>query len=117
MNYTNNAPDARVPFYFLPFVGGGKTLRGFREFRFRDENAGVFNAEFRHQVHSMVHVAAFFDAGKVARNWQDIVPTDLKTSYGVGVRAGTDSRLFFRCDLAAGGDEGVRVFVKFAPTF
>jgi hypothetical protein len=117
VGYTNNAPGHRVPFYLLPFAGGGDTLRAFREFRFRDENAGVFNAEFRHQVHSMVHVAAFVDAGKVAHDWEDINPTNLKTSYGLGLRAGTAKRVFFRLDVASGGDEGARVFVKFDPAF
>jgi hypothetical protein len=117
LEYSNNAPGDRVPFYLLPFAGGGDTLRAFREFRFRGENSGVFNAELRHQVHSMVHVAAFVDAGKVAHDWEDINPSDLKTSYGAGVRAGTAKQVFFRLDVAAGGDEGARVFVKFAPAF
>ena len=117
LTYTNNAPGSRVPFYFLPFVGGGDTLRSFREFRFRDENAGIFSAEIRHQVHALVHVAGFVDAGKVAHDWQDINPIELKTSYGVGVRAGTSQRLFLRCDVAFGGHEGPRVFLKFTPAF
>ncbi len=117
LSYTNNAPGSRVPFYLLPFAGGGDTLRAFREFRFRDENAGVFNLEFRHLVHPMVHLAAFVDAGKVAHDWQDINPTDLKTSYGIGIRAGSTKRIFFRLDAASGGDEGARVFVKFTPAF
>src|SRR6266850_1058391 len=64
LSYANNAPGDRVPFYMLPYVGGGDTIRSFREFRFRDENAGVVNAEFRHKVHSMAHVAGFVDFGK-----------------------------------------------------
>ena len=117
LSYTNNAPGSRVPFYLLPFAGGGDTLRSFREFRFRDENAGIFNAELRHQVHALVHVAGFVDAGKVAHDWQDINPIDMKTSFGFGVRAGTAARLFLRSDVAFGGNEGPRVFVKFTPAF
>ncbi|HEY3162672.1 MAG TPA: BamA/TamA family outer membrane protein [Vicinamibacterales bacterium] len=115
--YTNNAPGSRVPFYLLPFLGGGDTLRAYREFRFRDENAGVFNAEVRHHLNTLVHIAGFVDAGKVAHDWQDINPTDLKMSYGFGVRAATASRMFLRCDTAFGGHEGPRVFVKFTPAF
>lgn len=116
LSYTNNAPGSRVPFYLLPFAGGGDTLRAFREFRFRDENAGIFNVEFRHRVHKMAHVAGFVDFGKVARDWQDINPTGLKRSYGVGVRAGNDKRVFLRLDVAY-GDDGTRAFVKFSPSF
>src|SRR4029453_10194352 len=72
LSYANNAFGDRVPFYLLPYVGGGDTVRSFREFRFRDENAGVFNVELRHKVHSMAHLAGFADFGKVAHNWEDI---------------------------------------------
>ena len=116
LSYTNNEPGDRVPFYLLPYVGGGDTVRSFREFRFRDENAGVFNVELRHKVHSMVHVAGFLDFGKVAHNWQDITPTDLKKAFGVGLRAGTDAKTYFRLDVAH-GDGGTRVFLKFTPSF
>jgi hypothetical protein len=116
LSYANNAPGDRVPFYLLPYLGGGDTVRSFREFRFRDENAGVFNVELRHKIHSMAYVAGFVDVGKVAHNWQDINPTDLKKAYGVGLRAGTDERTYFRFDVAH-GDGGTRVFLKFAPSF
>ena len=116
LSYANNAPGNRVPFYLLPYVGGGDTVRSFREFRFRDENAGVFNVELRHKIHSMAYVAGFVDVGKVAHNWQDINPTDVKKAYGVGLRAGTDERTYFRFDVAH-GDGGTRVFLKFTPPF
>ena len=116
LSYTNNEPGDRVPFYLQPYIGGGDTVRSFREFRFRDENAGLFNVELRHKVHSMVHVAGFLDVGKVAPDWQDINLTDLKKGYGIGVRAGTDQRTYFRFDVAY-GDDGTRVFLKFTPSF
>ena len=116
LSYANNAPGDRIPFFLMPYVGGGDSIRSFREFRFRDENAGVFNAEIRHKVHSMVHIAGFVDLGKVAEDWQDINPTHLKHAYGVGVRGGTDDRTYVRLDIAR-GDDGTRVFFKFSPSF
>jgi hypothetical protein len=116
LSYANNATGDRVPFYLLPYVGGGDTVRSFREFRFRDENAGVFNVELRHKVHSMAYVAGFVDLGKVAHNWEDITPTDLKKAYGIGLRGGTDEKTYFRLDVAH-GDGGTRVFLKFTPSF
>jgi opacity protein-like surface antigen len=116
LSYTNNEPGDRVPFYLLPYVGGGDTVRSFREFRFRDENAGVFNMELRHKIHSMAYVAGFVDFGKVAHDWQDITPTDLKKAYGVGLRGGTDAKTYFRLDVAY-GDGGTRVFLKLTPSF
>lgn len=116
LSYANNAPGDRVPFYLLPYVGGGDTVRAFREFRFRDENAGVFNAELRHKVHSMAYVAGFVDYGKVAHNWEDITPTDMKHAYGVGLRGGTDEKTYVRLDMAW-GEDGARLFFKFTPSF
>ena len=116
LSYTNNEPGDRVPFYLLPYVGGGDTVRSFREMRFRDENAGVFNVELRHKLHSFVYVAGFADFGKVARDWEDINLLDLKKAYGIGLRAGTDQRTFFRVDVGR-GDGGTRVFLKFTPSF
>jgi len=116
LGYANNRPGDRVPFYLMPYVGGGDTVRSFREFRFRDENAGVFNVEFRHKVHSMVHLAGFVDFGKVAHDWQDINPTNMRHAYGFGVRGGPDEMTYVRLDIAR-GDEGTRVFLKFTPAF
>ncbi len=82
LSYVNNETGDRVPFYFLPYVGGSDTVRGFREFRFRDENILFLNAEYRIRVHRFLHVAPFFDAGEVRADWEDIGPGDLRTSYG-----------------------------------
>ncbi len=117
LSYVNNETGQRVPFYFLPYVGGSDTVRGYREFRFRDENVLFLNAEYRIKVHQFVQVAPFFDAGEVREDWEDIGPGDLKTSYGIGLRAGTDERTFVRIDIASGGNEGTRVFFKFGPSF
>jgi hypothetical protein len=114
--YANNKPGDRVPFYLLPYVGGGDTVRAFREFRFRDENAGVFNVEFRQKVHALAYLAAFADYGKVARDWQDINFTHARRALGVGLRAGSDDKMYLRFD-AAWGDDGPRLFLKFSPAF
>ena len=117
LSYVNNETGQRVPFYFLPYIGGSDSVRGFHEFRFRDENILFFNAEYRIRVHKFVHVAPFFDAGEVRADWEDIGPGDLRTSYGIGIRAGTEDRIFVRLDIGTGGNEGTRVFFKFGPSF
>jgi len=117
VSYVNNATGHRVPFYFLPYVGGSETVRGFREFRFRDENILFANLEYRYQASRMIDVAVFADAGEVRPDWEDIGPRDLKTSYGFGVRVHSDRRTFVRLDLGFGGREGHRVFFKLGPSF
>jgi len=119
--YANNAPGEQIPFYMLPYIGGGDTIRSYREFRFRDENAGAFNVELRHRIHPLVHVAGFVDVGTVGHDWQDINPVgsggEPKRAYGGGIRFGTTDRTLLRFDVACGGDDGTRYFLKFTPSF
>jgi outer membrane protein assembly factor BamA len=117
VSYVNNEPGNRVPFYFLPYIGGSDTVRGFREFRFRDENAIFMNAEYRWEAFAGLDMALFFDMGEVRDDWELIDFNDAKTSYGLGFRFNTFKSVFLRLDIGAGGREGTRLFFKFGPAF
>jgi hypothetical protein len=114
-SFVNNEPGHRVPFYFLPYVGGVDTIRSFHEFRFKDENAMWMSAEYRWVPIKWVSLATFVDAGTVDRNYQDIASGDLKTGYGFGVRVHTRRQTFARLDFGTGGGEGWKVFLKLGP--
>jgi hypothetical protein len=116
-NYVNNESGERVPFYFLPYVGGVDTVRSFREFRFKDENAIWMTAEYSWSPMKYVSVAAFVDAGKVSADYEDINLTGLKTGYGFGLRGHSDKMTFARLDFATGGGEGWQIFLKLGPRF
>jgi outer membrane protein assembly factor BamA len=115
--YVNNETGSRVPFYFLPYVGGVDTIRAFNEFRFRDENALWLTGEYNLTLMKWVSLAAFIDAGKVAPDWQDIRLSGLKHGYGFGVRVHSNRRTFARIDVGAGGGEGARLFLKLGAGF
>jgi outer membrane protein assembly factor BamA len=117
LSYVNNERGHRVPFYFLPYIGGSDTVRGFHEFRFRDENILYLNAEYRWEAFSGLDMALFVDAGEVRADWEDIDLQDLKTSYGIGFRFNTYKNVFLRFDIGAGGREGTRMFFKFGKAF
>ena len=117
LSYVNNDRGSRVPFYFLPYVGGVDTIRSFHEFRFRDENALWMTAEYAYTPMKWFSVATFIDAGKVAADWQDVRPSGLKRGYGFGVRVHSNRQTFARIDLATGGGEGWKVFLKLGPSF
>ena len=117
MSYVNNDTRSRVPFYFLPYVGGVDTVRSFHEFRFRDENALWMTAEYAFTPVKWVSLATFIDAGKVAPDWQDIRPSGLKRGYGFGVRVHSNRQTFARVDFCTGGSEGWQVFLKLGPSF
>lgn len=117
VSYVNNETGHRVPFYFLPYVGGVDTVRSFREFRFKDENAIWMSAEYNYMPIKWVSVAAFVDAGKVEPNWDDLNFTGLKKGYGFGVRVHSRKQTFARINVATGGGEGWQTFLKFGAGF
>jgi hypothetical protein len=118
VSFVNNIPGDRVPFYFLPYVGGTDTIRSYREFRFKDENAVWFGAEYRWIPIKWVSGAVFADFGKVAEDWQDVFDaSDLKQGYGFGLRVHSTKQTFAKIDFGFGGGEGRRIFIKLGPSF
>jgi outer membrane protein assembly factor BamA len=116
-SYVNNEPGNRVPFYFLAYVGGTDTIRGYREFRFKDENALWMNLEYKWTPMKYVSLVGFLDAGEVRPDWQDIDLNGLKKGYGFGFRVHTDTQTFARFDFGTGGGEGWQMFMKLGPSF
>ena len=113
--FVNNETGNRVPFYFLPYVGGVDTIRSLHEFRFKDENAIWMSLEYRWVPLKYVSFATFVDAGKVSSDYEDVVASGFKRGYGFGVRVHTRTQTFARIDVATGGGEGWKVFLKLGP--
>lgn len=107
---------ARVPFFLMPTVGGSDSLRGYRDFRFRDAAAVNLNAEYRWEAFSALDLALFVDAGDVGPTWRSIVGARLRSSWGLGFRFNTNRRVFLRIDVA-GGREGPRLWTSLSPVF
>jgi hypothetical protein len=109
--------DDEVPFYFMPTLGGSTTLRSYADYRFRDRNTLLINAEYRWEAFSGLDMALFSDWGKVAPTAADLDLTDMKNGYGIGFRFNTYKAVWMRIDIAAGGKEGVRYFFKFNTSY
>ena len=124
---TNNSAD--VPFYLLYTLGGSgglktfrpdmlggdgtrATLRGFRNFRFRDRNAILMQAEYRIPLHEYVHTTVFVDVGQVAPKASGLF-SDLRGNTGFSLSYMRKGRTLGRMDVGFGGGEGVRVFWSF----
>jgi hypothetical protein len=101
-----------VPFYLQPTLGGSNDLRGFRSYRFYDDNMVVFNTEYRWEAFSGLDMALFFDAGKVAPKRSQVNLHNLETSVGFGFRFNARNRTFLRIDTGF-SHEGFQVWVKF----
>lgn len=105
-----------VPFYAMPTVGGSTTLRGFREFRFRDRNAFLLNGEYRWEAFSGLDMALFADWGQVGPTWDAIDFKELESDFGLGFRFNTFKSVFLRFDIAH-GSEGTRINTSFSGAF
>ena len=62
---TDTRTATRCPFFMLPAVGGGSSLRGYTSWRFRDRHSLLLQAEWRILVNSFIDTAIFYDTGKV----------------------------------------------------
>ena len=107
----------RVPFFFLPYVGGMDTIRSFREFRFKDQNALWLSGEYKWRIKSYLSASVFADTGQVAPDWRGFTFTGMRGGYGAGVGLHTRNRTVFRVDVGAGGGEGWQLFLKFRPVY
>lgn len=101
--------DDRVPFFLLPMLGSGDTLRAYAPWRYRDRHAVLMSAEFRWTPNrNAVDMAVFYDAGAVAARRQDFQLDRLKRDVGVGIRFHGPGTTPLRVDLAK-GSEGLRL--------
>jgi hypothetical protein len=108
--------DQVVPFYLQATLGSDTTLRGFRPYRFSDENSIAFTAEYRWEINTGFDMALFADAGKVFHRPSDISLSDLETSAGFGLRFKDRSRILARLDTGF-SREGVQVWLRFGQLF
>ena len=124
---TNSGAD--VPFYMLYTLGGSgglktfrpdmlgsddtrASLRGFNNFRFRDRNLVLMQAEYRIPLHKYVHSTVFIDAGQVAPRTSELF-SDLRANTGFSLSYMRKGRTVGRMDVGFGGGEGVHVFWSF----
>ncbi len=101
---TMREDQAQVPFFMLPGLGSGSTLRGYQNLRFRDRHSLLLQAEWRILVNSFIDTAVFFDAGKVAARKSDLDFSDLHTDFGIGFRLHGPLATPLRIELAKGSE-------------
>jgi len=113
---TGTDTGQRVPFFLLPDLGGGRELRGYSSWRFRDRQRILLTAEYRWTAGNFVDMALFLDAGKVVAEPSDVNLDGLRTTYGIGVRFHTPLSTVMRVEFAH-TDEGNGVVFAFGPSF
>ena len=106
----------QIPFYLLPHLGGARSMRGFREFRFHDANALLVNVEYRHRLWRLMDFVLFVDQGQVAPEPGDFSFERFRTGYGAGMRVKSPRGVALRFDVGR-SNEGTRFYLTFSPEF
>jgi len=113
---TQTSAGNAVPYFLMPDLGGGGSLRGYPSWRFRDRSRTLFGAEYRWMANRFLEMALFSDAGTVTSRLRGIRRSNLHTSYGVGGRLHSPAATMLRVDLAR-TSEGMGLVVAFGPSF
>lgn len=106
-----------MPYYLLPWIGSGSTLRGYGTGRFRDKHSLLMSGEWRWIPNRFsLDMALFCDAGTVAPRFKDLHFGDLKYDYGIGIRFHGPAMTPLRFDIAH-GDEGFHFVISSSAPF
>jgi hypothetical protein len=114
---TNADNGDDVPYFVMPSIGGGASVRGYPDFRFRDRHRLVMNAELRWTPARFMDTLLFYDAGKVAARRQELDFDDLKTAYGAGVRLIGPKGYAVRLEAARSREHRVRLILSAGGAF
>jgi hypothetical protein len=107
----------RVPYFLLPALGSGSTLRGYSTARFRDRHALLLQAEWRWIVsRAGLDMALFYDMGKVSDRRSGLGLSGLKSNVGLGLRLHGPRSTPLRIELAR-GNEGFNLVFAAAAAF
>jgi hypothetical protein len=113
---TSLKDNQEVPYFMMPSIGSGSTLRGYSSWRFRDRNSLLLQAEWRVMVNRMLDLAVFYDTGKVTADASDLSLDGLRSNYGVGVRFHGPRTTPLRIEFAH-GDEGINIVFSSSSAF
>jgi hypothetical protein len=106
----------QIPFFMMPSLGSGETLRGYASWRFRDRNTMLLQGEWRIIANRFLDMAVFYDTGKVTANSRDLDLHGLKDDVGVGFRFHGPTATPLRIDFAK-GSEGLNIVFSASAAF
>jgi hemolysin activation/secretion protein len=105
-----------VPFYLQPTLGSDLELRGFRRYRFYDENSVALTGEYRWEINTAFDMALFVDGGRVFHRPGELSLSALESSVGFGFRVKNRRSVIARLDTGF-SREGCQVWLKVGKLF
>ena len=107
----------QVPYFLLPSLGSGSTLRGYDSWRFRDRHGLLFSGEWRWIVSRLAFdMALFYDTGMVAPRFEHLAWNSFVDNYGIGARFHGPAQTPLRIELAK-GSEGLQLVFAASAAF
>lgn len=107
----------RAPFYLMETLGGSNirgddTLRGFRDYRFRDRNYLLVQTEYLRRLYGPIDLILFYDFGKVAPSISRFDEGRMRHTYGAGIVVVPRQldNILFRFYVALGSGEGSHTY-------
>jgi outer membrane protein assembly factor BamA len=106
---------SQVPFFEMPMLGSFSTIRGFENFRFRDQSAVAGTLEYRYRIWPRMDFGLFVDTGQVMPHLSDMTGR-FHTGYGARLFVWAKPNLPVAIDLAK-SSETWRIYINWNTTF
>ncbi len=115
---TNNRPlgGSQVPFFEEAILGGSRSLRAYRSFRFYDLTAAMATVEYRYSLNQIMDFFLFVEEGQVARTFGAMSWGGFRPSYGGGFSFFTENSGPVRITVAQ-GREGTALLLSLSTNF
>ncbi len=116
--YSGNFGD-EIPIRSIATLGGSSRMRGYYEGRYRDNQSIVLQSEARLPVYKRFGAVVFGGIGDVGKTINDFSLSDLKYSYGAGLRFAVNKteKLNIRVDYGFAGNGSSGLYFQLGEAF
>jgi outer membrane protein assembly factor BamA len=108
-----------VPIRSLASFGGASRMRGYYDGRYKDLSQMILQGEYRFPVYKRISAVAFAGSGNVGRTVTDYSLSELKLSYGAGLRIALNKKekLNLRIDYGIGQGKNSGFYLQLGEAF
>lgn len=117
--YSLTNVGSEIPIRSIASLGGANSMRGYYNGRYRDKQLFVLQSEFRFSLYKRFAAVAFASLGDVAHSIADISISNLKYSFGGGLRFALNKteKLNLRIDYGIGKGANSGLYIQLGEAF